>query len=345
MLTNQLFKKYRSIVLGILTIAVGTSGCGVADNQIENKESNNKEVLEVMVSIDPQKYFVEKIGGDRVKVDVMVSGSAEPHTYEPKPQQLRYLSEAEAYIIVGGNSFESAWLERIKNVNDNLEIIDSGKGIERIKINSAHHHHDHHHHDSHHHDVLEGKEEKKESGNPHIWLAPELVKIQAQNIYNGLVELDPENQLEYQKNLQEFISEIEEVDSKIEANLVGIKNRKFIVFHPAWTYFAREYQLEEIPIEVEGTEPTPSELKALIEEAKEENIKIIFIEPQFSQRSAKVIAQEIGGEVITINPLAEDWANNLVKVSEVFGRELSKNPKQKIILLAFQKSQNDIEAK
>jgi len=300
-------------------------GCTPQGKQTQ-KQPIDKEVLDITVSVEPQKYFVEKIGGDRVKVNVMVPAGSEPHTYEPKPQQLRNLSVAEAYIIVGGDSFETAWLPRIKSVNNNLAVIDSGKGVARIKIDSAHHHHHHHHH--------EDEEEKvKESGDPHIWLAPSAVKIQAKNIYEGLIKIDPANQLEYQKNLEEFIAEIDSLDDKIETNLAGIKNRKFIVFHPAWSYFAREYNLEQIAIEVEGTEPSAAELKDLIATAKKENIKIIFVEPQFSQRSAEVIAKEIDGKVIAIDPLAPDWANNLLKVSEIFANELDREERSNRIIL------------
>ena len=295
--------KHWAVLLGIIMATISSS-CTPNRTKIESQQ-DNKEVLDLTVSIDPQKYFVKKIGGDRVKVNVLVPAGVEPHTYEPKPQQLRSLSVAEAYIIVGGDSFEKAWIPRIKSTNKNLEIIDSGRGVSRIKIAEGHHHHN-----------LDRSAEKHEKTvDPHIWLSPKLVKIQAENIYAGLIELDPENKSKYQQNLQAFIAELDRLDKEIEENLAGIENRKFIVFHPAWSYFAREYDLEQIPIEVEGTEPSAAELKELIEEAKEENIKIIFVEPQFSQRSAEIIAKEIDGVVIAIDPLAADWANNLLKVS------------------------------
>ncbi len=317
-------QNYWAMLLGILTTITVAYGCTPQRNETQ-KQPIDKEVLDITVSVEPQKYFVEKIGGDRVKVNVMVPAGSEPHTYEPKPQQLRDLAKAEAYIIVGGDSFETAWLPRIKSVNNNLAVIDSGEGVARIKIDSAHHHHHHHHH--------EEEEKVKESGDPHIWLAPSAVKIQAKNIYEGLIKIDPANQLEYEQNLEEFITEIDSLDDKIETNLAGIKNRKFIVFHPAWSYFAREYNLEQIAIEVEGTEPSAAELKDLIATAKKENIKIIFIEPQFSQRSAEVIAKEIDGKVIEIDPLAPDWANNLLKVSEIFANELDREERSNKIML------------
>jgi len=303
-----------TVLLGIVMLTF-SSGCSPDRTKIE-KNTENKEVLNITVSIDPQKYFVEQIGGDLVKVNVMVPAGVEPHNYEPRPKQLRNVAVSEAYIIVGGDSFEKAWMPKIKSANKNLKIIDSGRGITRIKMTEDHHHHHHHHHSD------EEAEHEEKGIDPHIWLSPELVKIQAQNIYSALIKLDPENQTEYQQNLEEFIAELEKLDREIENNLEAIENRKFIVFHPAWSYFAKEYDLEQIPIEVEGTEPSAAELKELIEEAREENIKIIFVEPQFSQRSARVIAKEIDGTVIAIDPLAENWSKNLLKVSEIFAREL-----------------------
>jgi zinc transport system substrate-binding protein len=266
------------------------------------------ETLDITVSILPQEYFVKKIGGDRVNVNVLVASGADPHTYEPKPQQLQTLSEAKAYITVGGDSFEKAWMKRLKSVNSDLLVVDSAKGIK--KISEIPHHHHHHH--------------GEETLDPHIWLSPSLVKIQAQNIYDALVKLDSDRQSEYKKNLDEFIAEIAEVDREIRQNLAGIKNRKFIVFHPAWGYFAREYNLEQVPIEIGGQEPSAAELKELIQEAKEENIKVVFAQPELTTKSAQTIAREIGGEVLIISDLDPNWANNLLQVSHKLGEVLSK---------------------
>ena len=299
-----------ALFLGVVAIA----GCSSTPTNKEN-EKVVSDTLDITVSIKPQKYFVKKIGGDRVSVNVMVPPGAEPHTYEPKPRQLQELSEAEAYITIGV-PFEQTWMNRIKSANRDLKIIDSAKGIERIKMAEHHHHH--------HHDSKEKEEKKEETGvDPHIWLAPNLVKIQAKNIYNGLVKLDSANQAEYQKNLDKFLAEIEQIDREIEQNLAGITNRKFIVFHPAWGYFAKEYNLQQIPIEVEGKEPSAAELKELIELAKEKNIKVIFVEPQFSKKSAETIAREIGAEVVAIDPLNSNWSKNLKMVSQILARKLS----------------------
>ena len=299
----------------LLTLVVSLSlltGCSSTPNEL-TKETTS-EPLDITVSILPQEYFVTKIGGDHVKVNVMVKPGAEPATYEPKPQQLQALSEAEAYVSIGV-PFEKAWMDKIQGANSQMLVIDSAEGIERMEM-IAHHHH--------HHDEEEEHDRAEETLDPHIWLSPQLVKVQAQNIYQGLVQIDPTNKATYQGNLEQFLTEIDQLDRQIKQNLAGIENRQFIVFHPAWGYFAREYNLEQVPIEVGGQEPSAAELGELIKEAQEENIKVIFAQPQFSTQSAKTIAREIGAEVLLITPLAPDWSNNLLQVSQTFAKVLKK---------------------
>ena len=302
-----------TLLVGIIFLTGCNSPLTTSTNQPQTLSSETtREPLDITVSILPQEYFVEKIGGDRFKVNVMVGPGDNLHIYEPKPQQLQALSEAEAYVSIGV-PFEQAWMNKIKGANSQLLVIDSVAGIEKIEM------------DSHHHDEEEKKHTHAEENlDPHVWLSPQLVKVQAENIYQGLVKIDPTNQAEYQANLAQFLAQINQLDQQIKQNLTGITNRKFIVFHPAWGYFAREYNLEQVPIEVGGQEPSAAELGELIKEAKQDEIKIIFAQPEFSTQSAETIAQEIGGEVLLITPLARDWDNNLLQVSETFAAVLKK---------------------
>ena len=307
----------------LLTLLVGVgllTGCRStptnSTNQTQTTSETTSETLDITVSVLPQKYFVEKIGGDRVKVNFMVGQGDNLHIYEPKPQQLKALSQAEAYISIGV-PFEKAWMEKIKGANSQMLVIDSAQGIERMEM-VAHHHHE----EEAEHKHEEEQDHAEETLDPHIWLSPQLVKVQAQNIYQGLVQIDSANEATYQANLEQFLTEIDQLDQQIKQNLAGIENRQFIVFHPAWGYFAREYNLEQVPIEVGGQEPSAAELGELIKEAQEENIKVIFAQPEFSTQSAKTIAQEIGAEVQLITPLASDWSNNLLQVSQTFAKVL-----------------------
>ncbi len=269
-----------------------------------------KDSLDITVSILPQRYFVEKIGGDRVKVNVMVDSGTDPHIYEPKPQQLQALSNAEAYIKVGVG-LEDAWLKKFKSANPNLVMIDSSQSITPLTMEEHNHGHDDDHGVA------------AESNDPHIWLSPTLAKVQAQNIYEGLVAIDSENKDQYKANLEKFLTEIEQLDQEIRQNLAGLNHRTFIVFHPAWGYFAKDYQLTQIPIEVEGQEPSAKELADVIKTAKAQKIRVIFAQPQFSPKSAETIAQEIQGEVILIDDLAADWSDNLREVSQELAQNLA----------------------
>ncbi len=253
--------------------------------------------LEVTVSILPQKYFVERIGGDNVKVNLLVLPGESPATYEPKAEQMTALSKSVAYFSIGV-PFENAWLEKIQAANSSMKMVDTTQGIKRAASG-------------------------EEGFDPHIWLSPSLVKIQSETIYKALAELDPVHANTYKANYETFIKDIDALDADIRAALNKTKTKKFIVFHPAWGYFARDYDLEMIPIEVGGQEPSAQELATIIQKAKDENIKVVFAQPEFSQEDAQTIAKEIGGEVILINPLNADWLNNLKNVADTFAKVLN----------------------
>ncbi|WP_419770331.1 MAG: metal ABC transporter solute-binding protein, Zn/Mn family [Candidatus Marinarcus sp.] len=274
--------------------------------------------LEITTSIVPQKYFVEKIGGDKVNVNVMVQPGFSPATYEPKTSQLKLLAKSDVYFSIGV-PFEHVWLDRFKSANKNLWIVDTSKNIIKQPI-AAHSHgetHDAHDGDEHDHDAHDAHDEHEHEGlDPHIWLDPLLVKVQAQNIYEALVKLDAKNQAFYQKNLEQFLNELDALNVKIQTILEKLDNRTFMVFHPSWGYFAKRYDLEQVAVEVEGKEPKPSELLNLIKEAKEENIKIVFVSPAFSQKSAHVIAKSINAEVISVDQLSIKWDEMMLEVAK-----------------------------
>ncbi|MDJ0597810.1 MAG: zinc ABC transporter substrate-binding protein [Crocosphaera sp.] len=320
-------QKWLSTILLTLIVSINSiTGCTSTDttdavnsetNNNDNQEqTNDQDPLDITVSIMPQKYFVNKIGGDRVKVNVMVEPGVTPHTYEPKPQQLQALSEAEAYIAIGV-PFEKVWMDRISQANPKMLTVDSTEGIERLTMMDHDHGHDHDDHHDH--------NEEEINLDPHIWLSPRLVKIQTQTIYETLVRLDPKHQETYQTNLNNFLQEIEELDGKIRKNLDNLEQRKFIVFHPAWGYFAKEYNLTQVPVEVGGQEPSAAELAELIKEAKKEDIRIIFAQPELSSQSAETLAKEINGEVLLISPLSENWSSNLLEVSQTFAKVLKED--------------------
>ena len=264
----------------------------------------------VAVSILPQKYFVKKIGGDRVHVSVMVLPGANPATYEPKPRQMVHLAKSEIYFAIGV-PFEDHWLPKFAKANPKMKIVETQKGIGKIpmKANSHNHHGAKHGH------------EKNSTGakDPHIWLSPPLVMAQAKNILDGLVKADPANRKLYESNYDVFLSELEDLNQELKEMFQTTgKNARFMVYHPSWGYFANTYGLEQIPIQLEGKKPSPRKLLELIQAALKNDIKVIFVQPQFSEKSAETIADAIGGKVVFADPLAKDWANNLLRVAEMF---------------------------
>ncbi|MBN1907150.1 MAG: zinc ABC transporter substrate-binding protein [Deltaproteobacteria bacterium] len=269
----------------------------------------------IFVTIEPQRYFVQQIGGDFVDCQVMVPTGADAHTYEPKPRQMAALSGARLYFATG-IEFEEANLDKIISINPTIKVVHIDEGIKKIPMKSHHHEGDRH--------SEAGKEARheKRSLDPHIWLSPPLVKIQAASILKGLNEIDPAHKDEYEANYKNFISSVEQLDAELKALFKEKSGMKFIVFHPAWGYFAENYGLEQVPVEIEGKEPKPAQLKELISHARENNIKVIFAQPQFSVKSAKVVASEIGGEVIFADPMAYEWLTNLRNVADKFREAL-----------------------
>lgn len=262
--------------------------------------------VQAAVSIAPQKYFVEKIGGSHVTTIVMVPPGAEPHTYEPKPRQVLALSKAQIYFTIGV-PFENAWLSRFRAVNPKLFIVHTEANVPKILLTQEEH-------------GEKSRVKSPESGmDIHIWLSPPLVKIQAQSILEGLKKIDPAHSKEYQTNYARFTTEIDSLDADMKSLFHSISQKKnFIVFHPAWTYFAQAYGLKEIPVEIAGKEPKPSELMNLIKLARAQGITVIFVQPQFSSRTAKIIADAIHGRIVNADSMAENWAENIRSVAEEF---------------------------
>lgn len=274
-----------------------------------------EQKIQVTVSILPQKYFVEKIAGSHVDIMVMVPPGAFPGTYEPKPQQMIALSKSKIYFAIGV-PFEKAWLPKIAAANPEMLIVHTDEGIKKIPVSSSYPYQTQ---NSQKNDKEDSMEHTHRSVilDPHIWLAPSLVKIQVRHIVDALIKVDPLHKDTYKANCQKFISELDELDRKIRKILGSEKSKEinFLVFHPAWGYFAREYGLRQIPVEIEGKEPGPKDLRRLIEFARSQNIRVIFVQPQVSTRSAETIARAIKGSVVIADPLAPDWAENLLNIA------------------------------
>ena len=255
--------------------------------------------MHVAVSIQPQKYFLEQIMGEESNITVLVPTGSSPATYAPKPSQLKALKKASLYFSIGV-AFEESWLPRFQSIHKDMPIIDTCKNITKRSIS--------HTNGEHHHVGLD----------PHIWLSPKLVMIQAKTIKDALSTYNPKQKEKYEKNYTAFIKKLEALDTKMKNILSPLKQKSFIVFHPSFGYLADDYGLTQIAIEKEGKEPSLRHIKRVIDYAKEKNIKTIFVAPQFSQKAATQIAKQVGAKVVTINPLAQEWETNLLKVAKSF---------------------------
>ncbi len=255
--------------------------------------------VQVTVSVLPQAYFVRQIAGDLANVSVMVAPGASPATYEPRPEQMVALSSSALYCAIGV-PFERVWLPRISAAHPAMRVVRTQEGITKVPM--AHHHH--------------GKTSGQTILDPHIWLAPELVKIQARHICDGLAAVDPAHEGTYRARLAAFLTELTDLDTTIRT-LLGpdARGKRFLIFHPAWGYFARAYGLIQVPVEMEGKAPTPAALAHLMDQARADHITTIFVQPQFSQKNASVIARGIHGKVVPLDPLAPDWADNLLSAT------------------------------
>lgn len=260
----------------------------------------------VVVTILPQAEFIEKIAGDKVSITTMVPPGASPHTYEPRPSQMIEVAEAEMFAKVGtGLDFELVWMPKIIETNPNILIVNSSEGIHLIEMGA---------HDNEY--QLGGKD-------PHVWLSPKKAIIMVENLYEGLVKIDPDNKEYYTKNKDVYINSLKELDSTIMQTFSGLKTKKFMVYHDSWGYLAYDYGLEQIPIQKEGKEPTPEGIATLIDQARENNITIIFASPEFEIQTAKTISEEIDGTVILISPLAKDYIENLKRMSDEISKSLN----------------------
>ncbi len=258
----------------------------------------------VCVSIPPQAFFVQKIAGDTVNITVLIPAGSSPATYTPKPSQLKAIKNASLYFTIGV-PFEHNWLNRFKSINTSLKIIDITQGIQKRALHNPL---EKENHQNHQHEALD----------PHVWLSPKLTLILAKNIMEALSQEHPQKRTFYKNRYNIFKTEVVQLQNKIKQKLQKLKNKTFIVFHPSFGYFADEFGLKQIAIEKEGKEPSLKYIRRVIDFAKSHNIKTIFVEPQFSQKSANYIAKQINGQVISIDPLAKEWDRNLLEIATSF---------------------------
>lgn len=310
------------------------------------------EPLRVFVSILPQAYFVERIGGEFVTVDVMVKPGQSPATYSPGARQIATLARSDVYFSIGV-PFEHAFMDKVTAILGHDSVVDTRKGITLRRMKGHHHHegengvdpigHDadktrevtqghatedrkalaHDGHDGHDDEQAgnpgahgEAPEEIAEGMDPHTWLSPPLAKRQAETIRDALVALRPEGKKRFDAGYAALAADLDQLHNHIEKVLARLQTRNLFVFHPSYGYFADTYGLNQIAVEVEGKSPDARSISRFVELARKSGVKVVFVQPQFSNRSARAIAGAIGGAVVTLDPLARDYIANLSQMAD-----------------------------
>ncbi len=270
-----------------------------------NLSCNNsfeKDLEIVSVSILPQKYFIEALSGDHFTINVLIPTGANPASYEPSPRQMTALDQSGLYLRIGQIGFEKAWMPRIEKNYPDMHIADLSAGIELMGESEVEHEHeqDAKHEDQHDHGI-----------DPHIWLSPKAAKTIVNNTANALIRFDGSCKDLIRQKQDSLIAQIDILDQEFTATISLLANRKFLIFHPALTYLARDYDLEQISMELEGKEPSVAHFKEIVDRTKAENIKVIFIQKEFETRNAEQMAQETGARIIQIDPLEENWMKQM----------------------------------
>ena len=252
--------------------------------------------IRISVSILPQAYFVERVTGMRARVHVMIPKGASPETYEPTPQQLVALSDSQLYVTIGapGLPFEEKYLKAALGQNRKIRVVNMSDGMTYRKED------------------------------PHIWTSPAVVRLAAQNIERALTAYDPAHGDEYRNNLRTFLADIDATDREIKQTLAEKKGWAFMVYHPAWGYFADEYGLVQLAVEEEGKPVNAAHIRRMVDLAREKGIRAILVQKGFDTKSARAIARDIGGEVVETDPLERDWLQGMKNFTALLAKVLRK---------------------
>ncbi len=276
-----------------------------------------RAAMGVFVTIAPQKWLAEKVGGNLIDVHVLVPAGQEPHDFQPTPRQVSALAKARLWFTVD-MVFENQLAARVRGTSARLRIVDTTGGIHKIPL--AEGVEDEHGADRH---AAAGDHENEEL-DPHVWLSCANLQVMAAQMASSLSDVDPAHRLTYHNNLTKVTDELGQLNQRIATRLAPFAGASFLVFHPAFGYFADSYHLRQEAVEVGGKSPSPRRISFLIKKARQENVKVIFVQPEFDPKSAQVMAAAIGGRVVPLDPLAEDVPANLTKMAGKIAEALSK---------------------
>jgi zinc transport system substrate-binding protein len=290
-------EKRRIIIVLLLFTGILVAGTLIYFAIPSSEQSDNGKIG-VAVSIGPEVEFVKAVGGDKVNVNLMVPSGSDPHTYEPLPSQLSQVSNAKMYAEVGTPvEFETNYMDKIKSANPNMLIVNCSQGIKLIP-NTA--------------------ENESDEMDPHDWVDPKNAKIMVNNIYQGLVQVDPADKAYFQKNRDQYLQKLDELNKNTTKLLKGKQGTNILIFHPAFGYYCKDYNLTQVAVMVNDEEPSPQRIVTLVNIAEKDNIKIMFSEPQYDPKYMQSIASQVGGQVLSVNDLDENYLQNMENVAKAF---------------------------
>ena len=288
-------------ILSLILIAAFLMGCSVVT------PAPVKDKLQITVSIAPQAWLVKALTGDLAVVQSMVNVGDDPHTYEPKPSQMKTLAQTDIYFTIGVE-YERAWMPRLSNSNSMMRVVDTTVGVDLLTSGNG----------------LNGSNAQAGESDPHIWFSPQRMKVVAKNMAEALVSYNPVNKSTYDKNLAILLEKIDAVDAGVKEALKNVKHKEFLIMHPMLAYFAMDYGLVQLPVEIGGQEPTPGELAQLLELAHKYQIKTLYVQRNTSVKMAETVTKALGiSQIFELEPLVEDWPANMLKIASLLAEGLN----------------------
>ena len=288
-------------ILSLILIAAFLMGCSVVT------PAPVKDKLQITVSIAPQAWLVKALTGDLAVVQSMVNVGDDPHTYEPKPSQMKTLAQTDIYFTIGVE-YERAWMPRLSNSNSMMRVVDTTLGVDLLTSGIG----------------LNGSNAQAGESDPHIWFSPQRMKVVAKNMAEALVSYNPVNKSTYDKNLAILLEKIDVVDAGVKEALKNVKHKEFLIMHPMLAYFAMDYGLVQLPVEIGGQEPTPGELAQLLELAHKYQIKTLYVQRNTSVKMAETVTKALGiSQTFELEPLVEDWPANMLKIASLLAEGLN----------------------
>lgn len=288
----------RVIIVLVILIFAFAALYYLASKKTDNMGNNDK--IGVVVSLGPQEEFVKAVGGDKVDVTLMVPSNADPHTYEPLANQLSRVSNAKMYAELGTPiEFEVNYMDKIRAINPNMLVLNTSKGIKLIP-NSA--------------------ENESTTMDPHDYVDPKNAKIMVNNIYQGLVQIDPADKDYYQKNRDSYLQQLDDLDKNTTKLLKGKQGTYILIYHPAFGYYTKDYNLTQVGAMINDEEPSPQRIAMMVNIAKQNNITVIYTEPQYDTKFMQSIASQIGAQVLNVNDLDEHYIKNMEDIATEFSK-------------------------